>query len=103
MAAVRVWLVVGLVGAGTAALKAAGPMLLERRELPKRFARLLGLMAPALLAALVAVQTFGGDERLVLDARALGVAAAVVAVLLKAPMVLAVGVAALVTALARLL
>jgi len=99
----RVWLVVGLAGAGTAALKAAGPMLLGRRRIPERFERLLGLMAPALLAALVAVQTFGGDERLVLDERALGVAVAIVAVALKSPMAVTVGVAALVTALARLL
>jgi len=99
----RVWLAVGLAGAGTAALKAAGPLLLGHRTLPARFERLLRLMAPALLAALVAVQTFGGDERLVLDERALGVAAAIVAVALKAPMAVTVGVAALVTALARLL
>lgn len=98
----RVWLVVGLAGAGTAALKAVGPMLLGHRTLPARFERMLGLMAPALLAALVAVQTFGGDERLVLDERALGVAVAIVAVALKAPMAVTVGVAALVTALARL-
>ena len=99
----KVWAVVALAGAGTLALKAAGPMLLGRRRLGARVQRLLTLLAPALLAALVAVQTFGEERDLVLDERALGVAAAAIAAALRAPMAVVVLVAAVVTALVRLL
>lgn len=95
------WLVVALVGAGTMAIKAAGPLLLGGRALPERVESLIVLLGPALLAALVAINTFGGDGRLVVDARALGVAAAGVAVWRKAPALLVVVLAAGVTALAR--
>ena len=63
----------------------------------------IGLLAPALLAALVAISTFGGDRELVLDERAVGVGAAAVAVALKAPPLLVVVVAAVVTAATRAL
>jgi hypothetical protein len=49
----------------------------------------------------VAVNTFGGDRALTLDARVLGVAAAAIAIWRRAPMLLVVVVAAAVTALAR--
>jgi Branched-chain amino acid transport protein (AzlD) len=55
------------------------------------------LLAPALLAALVATGAFAEDESLVLDERGAGLAAAGVAVALRAPL-LAVIVAAAVTA-----
>ena len=58
----------------------------------------MALLAPALLAALVAVNTFGGDQELVLDARVPGVLAAAVAIKLKAPVLIVVVVAAVVTA-----
>jgi uncharacterized membrane protein len=48
----------------------------------------------ALLMALVAVQTFAVGQTLVLDARAAGLAAAVVALLLRAPFLVVVLVAA---------
>jgi hypothetical protein len=96
-----VWIVVGIVGAGTVAIKAAGPVLLGGRPLPPRLGGVIELLAPALLGALVAVQTFGDGDRLVLDERVLGVAAAAVAVRLKAPLLVVVIVAAATTALAR--
>jgi branched chain amino acid efflux pump len=52
------WIVVALVGAGTIAIKAAGPVLLGGRPLPVRLGGVIELLAPALLGALVAVQTF---------------------------------------------
>ena len=97
------WLLVLLCGAGTAALKSAGPVLLGGRPLPAGIARVVGLLGPALLAALVAVTTFGGDRALTLDARALGVGAAAVAIRARAPVLLVVAVAAVVTGLARAL
>ncbi|HEV8564286.1 MAG TPA: AzlD domain-containing protein [Actinomycetota bacterium] len=97
----EVWIVVALVGVGTIAIKAAGPLLLGGRTLPTRLDSLIVLLGPALLAALVAINTFGGDRRLMLDARALGVAAAGIAVWRRAPALLVVVVAAGVTAVAR--
>jgi uncharacterized membrane protein len=59
------------------------------------------LLPPAVLSALVAVQTFGGDRALVVDARAAGVAAAVAAAWRRAPFPVVVLVGAAVTALLR--
>ncbi len=63
--------------------------------------RVVGLLAPALLAALVAINTFGSGEQLTVDARVLGVAAAGVAIWRRAPVLVVVIVAAAVTAIAR--
>jgi branched-subunit amino acid transport protein len=89
-----VWLCVLAVGLATIALKATGPVLAAGRELPRRTARVVDLLAPALLAALVATQAFATDEELVLDERAAGLAAAGVAILLRAPLLVVVLVAA---------
>lgn len=97
------WAVVALVGIGTVAIKAAGPVLLGGRPLPARLTGVVELLAPAVLAALVAVQTFGDGRSLVLDERLVGVAAAAIALWRRAPLLLVVVVAAATTALARLL
>jgi branched-subunit amino acid transport protein len=97
------WWAVVLVGVATIAIKGAGPLLLGGKPLPPRLGRVIGLLAPALLAALVAISTFGGERALVLDERSLGVAAAGAAVGFKAPPLLVVIVAATVTAVARAL
>ena len=97
------WWLVALVGVATIAIKGAGPVLLGGKPLPPRIGRIIGLLAPALLAALVAISTFGGDRELVLDERAVGVGAAAIAVAFKAPPLLVVVVAAVVTALTRAL
>lgn len=97
------WGLVALVGVATIAIKGAGPVLLGGKPLPPRIGRIIGLLAPALLAALVAISTFGGDRALVLDERAVGVGAAAVAVALKAPPLVVVVVAAVVTAATRAL
>lgn len=95
------WFVVALVGAGTVAIKAAGPLLLGGRALPPRLTGVVELLAPAVLAALVAVQTFGGGPGLVVDERLIGVAAAGIALWRKAALLVVVVVAAATTALAR--
>jgi branched-subunit amino acid transport protein len=96
-----VWTVVAAVGAGTIALKGLGPALVGERPLPERLDAVVALLAPTLLAALVVTQTFGDAEGFVLDARAVGVCAGVVAIALRAPLLVVVVVAAVATALAR--
>ncbi|TML62409.1 MAG: hypothetical protein E6G22_08270 [Actinobacteria bacterium] len=99
----RVWIAVVIIGAATVALKAAGPVLLGGRELPARVRALVGLLAPALLAALVVTQTLASDRHVVVDARLAGVAAAAATLRLRAPILVAVAVAAAVTAAIRAL
>lgn len=96
-----VWLVVGVVGVLTVLCKAGGPVLLGGRRLTGRALRVVELLAPVMLVALVVTQTVGGDRSLVLDARLAGVGAAAVALRLRVPLVLAMAVAAVVTALVR--
>jgi branched-subunit amino acid transport protein len=95
------WVVVALVGVATMATKAAGPVLLGGRDLPPFLTGVIGLLAPALLAALVVTLVFTQGERLVVDERLIGVAAAGVAIWLRAPLLLSVVVAAVATAIAR--
>ena len=95
------WLLVLLAGVTAVALKSAGPVLLGGRELPDGARGVVALLAPALLAALIATQTLGRERELVLDERALGLAAAAVALVLRAPVLAVVIIAAATTALAR--
>ncbi|HSC92923.1 MAG TPA: AzlD domain-containing protein [Gaiellaceae bacterium] len=98
-----VWTAVVVVGAGTIALKAAGPVLLGGATLPARLGGLVEALAPAVLAALVVTQAVAGDRELILDERLVGLAAAAVAVWLRAPILVTVALAALVTAALRAL
>ena len=91
----------------TALFRAAGPVLLGGRELPGRVQDVIALLAPALLAALVVVQTLAAPEggSLAVDERVLGVGAAGL-VLWRGGTALpavAVAVAAIVTAVTRAL
>lgn len=86
---------------GCYALKYAGlaaPQRLLDRPQVRRFVELVPV---ALLAALVAVQTFATGRALLLDARAAGLAVAIVAVLLRAPFVVVVVLAVAAAALVR--
>lgn len=95
------WAVIVLVGIATIAIKGAGPLLVGGRDLPPATLGVLRLLAPALLSALVVTSVFTAAGRLVMDERALGIAVAFVALLLRAPVLLVVALAALVTALLR--
>jgi branched chain amino acid efflux pump len=61
------------------------------------------LLAPAVLSALVVTQLVAGDRELVLDERLVGIAAAALALLLRAPLLVVIVAAAVATALARAL
>ena len=95
------WVALIAVAAANAAIKASGPVLVGGRELPPRAGAVVALLAPALLAALVVTETFGGEGRLVLDERALGVGVAAVALWMRAPILVAVFLAAATAALVR--
>lgn len=97
-----VWIVVALVGVGSILFKAAGPVFLGRRDLPRRLVSVVSLIGPVMLTALVVTQTVGGDQEIVIDARLPGVAAAAVAVRRGAPVAVAMLVAAAVTAGVRI-
>ena len=97
------WIAIVAVALANAAFKAAGPILAGGRELPPRMNAVMALLTPALLTALVVTGTFGEGGHMALDERALGVGVAAVALALRAPVLLAVVLAALVTALVRLL
>jgi branched-subunit amino acid transport protein len=92
------WTAVLVVGVATIALKAAGPVFAGERQLPLSASRVVDLLAPALLAALVATQAFASDEALVIDERGAGLFAAAVAVLLRAPLLVVILVAAVTAA-----
>ncbi len=94
---------IGALALATALMKLAGPLLLGGRPIPAGVLGVIELLASALLAALVVVETFGNGRSLTLDARALGVAFAAVALARRAPVIVAVVGAAVVTALARAL
>jgi branched-subunit amino acid transport protein len=97
-----VWIVVLVVAGFTMLFKAAGPVFLGRRQLPARVDAVVALIAPVMLTALVVTQTFGGDEEVTVDARVPGVAAAALAIWRGAPIIVAMVIAASVTALIRL-
>jgi uncharacterized membrane protein len=99
---IGIWVTIGSLALATAVLKLAGPLALGGRELPGRALNVVELLASALLAALVVVETFGSGRSLTLDARALGVAFAAVLLWRRAPMTVVVVGAAAVTAIARL-
>lgn len=84
-------------------MRAAGPVLLGGRALPAWSARVISLLVPAVLAAMVATAVFGDGQSLVLDERAIGIAVAAALLLLRAPTLAVVAAAAAATALARLL
>jgi len=98
-----VWVAVVVVGLATIALKAAGPVFLGGRELPPRALGIVELAAPVLLSALVVTQAVAGHRQLVFEARLAGLAAAAVAIRLRAPLLLVVVLAAAVTAGSRAL
>ena len=97
------WAVIALVALVTFAIKGAGPALLGDRELPVAFGRVVVLLAPALLAALVVTNALADGPRWSVGADTAGVAVAGVLVLRGVTVLPAVVVAAGVTAALRAL
>ncbi|CAL9614192.1 AzlD domain-containing protein [Streptomyces sp. enrichment culture] len=98
-----VWIAIAATAVGCYAVKLAG-LLVPAGALERPLVRRLAALLPvALLAALTAQQTFAEGQTLVVDARAAGVAAAAVALLLRAPFLVVVAAAVAVTAGVRAL
>jgi uncharacterized membrane protein len=93
-----VWTPILIAAGGCYALKLAGLSVPQRVLDGARVQRVAVLLPVALLAALISTQTFGEG----LDARAAGLAAAVVALALRAPFLVVVTAAAATTAILRL-
>jgi branched-subunit amino acid transport protein len=85
------------------ALKLAGLSLPAGVLQDARVQRTIPLVPVALLAALIATNTFSTGNHLVLDVRAAAIGVAVVAVLLRAPFLVVVASAAATAGLLRLL
>src|SRR6266404_2369845 len=97
-----IWAGVLVASAACYALKLAGPSLPQSWLQDARVQRTVPLLPVALLAALVATQTFSTGHHLVLDVRAAALGVATVAVLLRAPFLVVVASAAATAALLRL-
>ncbi|MGY0070107.1 AzlD domain-containing protein [Streptomyces sp. QTS137] len=99
----NIWIAIGVTALGCYAVKLAG-LLVPAGALERPLVRRLAALLPvALLAALTAQQTFADGRTPVLDARAVGLAAAAVALVLRAPFLVVVGAAVAVTAGVRAL
>jgi uncharacterized membrane protein len=94
-----VWITIAALTVGTVFAKVAGPLVLGNRPPGPRTLAMTGLVAPALLAALVVYETLGAHGKgIVVDARAAGLGAALVAIALRAPMLAVMLIAAAATA-----
>lgn len=94
----QVWVLILGLAALTALFKALGPVLLGGRALPPWFSRVIVLMAPALLSALVLTSVLAAGRSWSAGAHTVGVAVAAVMLWRRYPLVLCVAVAVLVTA-----
>jgi branched-subunit amino acid transport protein len=98
-----VWLTIVALAVGTVATKVVGPLVLGTRPPSERMLSMTGLVAPALLAALVIYETLisADGQGITVDARAAGLGAAILAILARAPMLAVILIAAATTAAVR--
>jgi uncharacterized membrane protein len=98
-----IWAPLLVASAACYLIKLSGLSLPQRFLQDPRIQRTVPLLPIALLAALIAVNTFSTGTHRVLDARAAALAVAGVAILLRAPFLLVVAAAAATAALVRLI
>ena len=97
------WAAIVAGSAACYAIKLAGVSLPQRFLRDPRIQRTIPLLPVALLAALIATQTFATGRHLVLDVRAAALAVAAIAVLLRAPFLVVVAAGAATAALLRII
>jgi hypothetical protein len=96
------WTALLIASGGCYLLKVSG-LSVPARVLANTKVQMMAAALPvALLSALIALQTWTSGKSLVIDARSGGVVVAAVAVLLRAPFIVVVALAALTAALIRL-
>ena len=98
-----VWVSIAIVAAANFAIKASGPILLGGRELPEQLLRIIALLAPAILTALVVVGTLSEKQELKVDEQTIGVAVAGAGMAARMPMVAAIVLGTATTAALRAL
>jgi branched-subunit amino acid transport protein len=98
----KTWLLILVLAAGTVLMKTLGPVLAGGRQPPAALTRVIALVAPALISALIVAGTFTQGQNLIIDARAAGLAVGGIALWFRAPPVLAMLIAVIVCALLRL-
>ena len=94
----EIWVLILGCAALTMLIKASGPVLLGGRELPPWFARVVVLMAPTLLCALVVTSVLASGRSWSVGAHTVGVAVAAVMLWRRHHLVLCVVTAVLITA-----
>jgi uncharacterized membrane protein len=95
------WIWIALTAAGCYLLKVAGLSVPPERLASDRVRRVALVVPPAFFGALVTAQTVAGGSELVVDPRLAGLAGAAVALLLRAPFLVVLAVAAIVTGVVR--
>jgi branched-subunit amino acid transport protein len=103
MSGTALWTAVLLGSIGCYLLKLAGLSVPAAWVEQPWVARVVDFVPAALLAALVAVQTFTSDDRLVIDGRLAGLAVAALALALRAPFIVVLVLAGAAGALAHAL
>lgn len=103
MTTAAIWAVVVLAALTTVVTKGLGPAATGSRDLPAPAVRVVVLLAPALLMALVVTSALADGDRLGVGADTAGAAAAALLVWRRAHVVVVVVAAAAVTALLRVL
>jgi len=97
----KTWLLIAVLAVGTVLMKTLGPMLAGGRQPPAPLTRVIALVAPALISALIVTGTFTQGQQLIIDARAVGVGVAAVALWFRVPAALAMLIGVVVCALLR--
>lgn len=95
------WLPVLVATAGAFAFKLAGYFVPDRFTQHPHFNQVARLLPIGLLCGLIAVQTFADGQQIVVDGRIVGAAVAVILLTRRAPFIIVVFSAALVTAVGR--
>ena len=95
------WTIIAVLAVVNFTIKATGPLIAGRRELPPTLQRLVDASVAGLVAALIVTGTFAAGKELVIDERAGGMVAAVLASLARLPMLVVLVAAAATTALLR--
>jgi branched-subunit amino acid transport protein len=98
----KTWALIAVLALGTVLMKTLGPVLAGGRQPPARLTGVIALIAPALISALIVAGTFTQGQRLIIDARAAGLAVGAVALWFRAPATVAMLLALAVCALLRL-